>query len=53
MRRLASIGRTTTGWRSTLETNPDAPLGTFIGGSLIAGGVVALLMLLAALFGNP
>lgn len=52
LRRLSSIGGTTSGWRSTLETTPHGSLGTFIVGTLIAGGVVALLMLIAAILGN-
>lgn len=52
LRRLSSIGRTTSGWRSTLETTPHASLGTFILGALIAGGVVALLMVIATLLAN-
>lgn len=52
LRRLSSIGGTTTGWRSTLETTPHAPLRTFIVGTLIAGGVVALLMFIASVLGN-
>lgn len=52
LRRLSSIGGTTTGWRSTLETTPRASLGTFIIGTLIAGGVGALLMLIAAVLGS-
>ena len=48
MRRLSSIGGTTRGWRSTLETGRDTgqTRGTFIIGSLIAGGVFALIIFL-------
>jgi hypothetical protein len=44
-RRLSSIGRTTSGWRSSLETGRDTgqSLGTFIVGALIAAGVFALI----------
>jgi hypothetical protein len=52
LRRLSSIGRTTTGWRSTLETNPHGSFRTFVIGTLVAGGVIAFLMLLAAILGN-
>ena len=52
MQRLSSVGGTTTGWRSTLESTPHGSLGTFVVGTLVAGGVVALLMFLAAFFGN-
>jgi hypothetical protein len=43
MRRLSSTGSVTSGWRSTLETGRDQGLGTFLIGSLIAGGVFALI----------
>jgi hypothetical protein len=52
LRRLSSIGGTTTGWRSTLESDPRGSLGTFVVGALIAGAVVAGLMFLAAVLGN-
>jgi hypothetical protein len=44
-RRLSSIGGSTTGWRSTLESGRDQGFGTFLIGSLVAGGVFALIML--------
>lgn len=43
MRRLSSTGDVTTGWRSTLETGRDQGFGTFLIGTLIAGGVFALI----------
>lgn len=48
MQRLSSIGGTTSGWRSTLETGRDTghSLGNFIVGSLVAGGVFALIIFL-------
>lgn len=42
-RRLSSTGDVTTGWRSTLETGRDQGFGTFLVGTLIAGGVFALI----------
>ena len=42
-RRLSSIGGTTTGWRSTLETGRDQGIGTFLIGVLIAAGIFALI----------
>ena len=41
-RRLASTGDVTTGWRSTLETGREPGFGTFLLGTLIAGGIFAL-----------
>ena len=52
LRRLSSIGGTTSGWRSTLETSPHGSFWTFLIGTLVAGGIVALLMALAAILGN-
>jgi hypothetical protein len=48
MQRLSSIGGTTSGWRSTLETGRDTghSLGNFIIGSVVAGGVFALIIFL-------
>lgn len=46
MRRLSSIGGRSTGWRSTLETGRDQGIGTFIIGTLVAAGIVALLIFL-------
>jgi hypothetical protein len=46
-RRLSSIGRTTTGWRSTLETGRNQSFGTFVGSTLVAAGVIALIAWLA------
>jgi hypothetical protein len=43
MRRLSSTGDVTTGWRSTLETGRDQGFGTFLVGTLIAGGIFALI----------
>lgn len=45
-RRLSSTGGITSGWRSSLETNPRQSLGSFLIGSLIAGGVFTLLIFL-------
>ena len=45
-RRLSSIGGRTTGWRSSLETNPRQSFGSFVGQLLIA---TAALVLIAAL----
>jgi hypothetical protein len=39
IRRLSSIGGVTTGWRSSLETNPRQSLGSFVVGSVVAGAV--------------
>ena len=43
MRRLSSTGDVTTGWRSTLETGQDQGFGTFLIGTLVAGGIFALI----------
>jgi hypothetical protein len=43
MRRLSSTGDVTTGWRSTLETGRDQGFGTFLVGTIIAGGIFALI----------
>jgi hypothetical protein len=43
MRRLSSTGDVTTGWRSTLETGRDQGFGTFLVGTLIAGGIFTLI----------
>ncbi|CAN5230680.1 hypothetical protein BH23CHL9_BH23CHL9_16870 [soil metagenome] len=47
-RRLSSIGGITTGWRSSLETNPRERFSSFLIGSLVAMGSFALLALLLA-----
>lgn len=52
LRRLSSIGGTTSGWRSTLETSPHGSFWNFLIGTLVAGGIIALLMALAAILGN-
>lgn len=51
-RRLSSIGGITTGWRSTLESGRKQGFGTFLIGSLVAGGVFALIMLALWFFAN-
>jgi hypothetical protein len=51
-RRLSSIGAGSTGWRSSLETNPHQSFGSFVGQLLIAGGIFALIALALTFFGS-
>ena len=51
-RRLSSIGGTTTGWRSSLETNPHQSLGEFVIGVLIATAAFALIAFALVFFGS-
>jgi hypothetical protein len=43
-RRLSSIGGRTTGWRSSLETNPHQSLPSFVGQLLIAAAALVLIV---------
>jgi hypothetical protein len=40
---MSSIGGRSTGWRSSLETNPNQSLGSFVGQVLLAGGAIVLI----------
>ncbi len=51
-RRLSSIGGRTTGWRSSLETNPHESFRSFLAGLLIAAAVFVLIVLAIMFFGS-
>ena len=52
-RRLSSIGAGTTGWRSSLETNPRQSFRSFVGQLLIAAAVFAAIVVAVVIFGSP
>ena len=52
-RRLSSIGAGSTGWRSSLETNPQQSFRSFVGQLLIAAAVFALIVIALVVFGSP
>lgn len=52
-RRLSSIGAGSTGWRSSLETNPHQSLRSFVGQLLIAAAVFIAIVLALVIFGSP
>jgi hypothetical protein len=52
-RRLSSIGAGSTGWRSSLETNPHQSFRSFVGQLLIAAAIFALIVIALVIFGSP
>lgn len=52
-RRLSSIGAGTTGWRSSLETNPHQSFRSFLGQLLIAAAVFAAIAIAVVIIGSP
>jgi hypothetical protein len=52
-RRLSSIGAGSTGWRSSLETNPHQSFRSFVGQLLIAAAVFAAIVIALVIFGSP
>lgn len=52
-RRLSSIGAGSTGWRSSLETNPHQSFRSFVGQLLIAAAVFIVIVLALVIFGSP
>jgi hypothetical protein len=52
-RRLSSIGAGSTGWRSSLETNPQQSFRSFVGQLLIAAAVFALIVIALVVLGSP
>ena len=43
-RRMSSIGGGSTGWRSSLETNPHQPIWSFIGQLVVAAAAFAAIL---------
>lgn len=52
-RRLSSIGGGSTGWRSSLETNPNQSFRSFVGQLLIAAAVFIVIVVALVIFGSP
>jgi hypothetical protein len=52
-RRLSSIGAGSTGWRSSLETNPHQSFRSFVGQLLIAAAVFVVIVIALVIFGSP
>jgi hypothetical protein len=49
---LGSVGRGTTGWRSSLMTNPRESLGNFVATTLIAAGAFVLIVVVIVWLGS-
>lgn len=52
-RRLSSIGAGSTGWRSSLETNPQQSFRSFVGQLLIAAAVFVAIVIALVVLGSP
>lgn len=52
-RRLSSIGAGSTGWRSSLETDPHQSFRSFVGQLLVAAAVFVVIVLALVIVGSP